>query len=58
MNTSRGGLLNSDDVIAALKTGKIGRLALDVSKSNYPFVWLCASRDCCHVFLLKYYVTN
>lgn len=31
VNTSRGGLLNSDDVIAALKTGKIGRLALDVS---------------------------
>ena len=30
INTSRGGLVNTKDVIAGLKTGKIGYLGLDV----------------------------
>lgn len=30
LNTSRGGLLNTADVIAALKTGKLGYLGMDV----------------------------
>lgn len=30
INTRRGGLINTRDVIAALKTGRIGFLGLDV----------------------------
>ena len=39
INTSRGGLLNTNDAIEALNTGKIGCLGLDVYEKEEPLVF-------------------
>ncbi len=45
INTSRGGLLNTKDVIKALKTRKIGYLGLDVYEAEKPLFFEDHSED-------------
>jgi D-lactate dehydrogenase len=42
INTSRGGLVDTDAAIHALKTGRLGGLAIDVYEQGAP----CFSRTC------------
>ena len=45
INTSRGALVNTKDAIAALKTGQLGHLGVDVVEEEGPAFFRYSERD-------------